>query len=227
MKSWSFDGDIPKVFDIHVEKSVPLYNDIQNLIIGLGEFFIKDGSKVLDIGCSTGKTIISLINSIDKNFYITGIDLSEDMIKTAIGNIEKSNNVTKITLLNNSICDIDIENFDYIISNLTLQFINQEDRKIVCRKVYNGLNKGGAFIVFEKIYSKKPIYQDIYNQLYYDFKEEKGFTDKEIRDKEKSLRGVLRPMEDIENLKLLKSCGFIVEECFRYLNFIGYLCIKL
>ena len=226
MKSWNFNGNIPKIFDIHVEKSVPLYNDIQNLIIGLGEFFIKDNSNVLDIGCSTGKTIINLIKNIDKCFYITGIDLSEDMIKTAIENTSEFNNVTNINLFNNSIVDIDIENFDYIISNLTLQFLSLEDREIVCRKVYNGLNKGGAFIVFEKIYSENPIYQDMYNQLYYDFKEENGFTDKEIRDKEKSLRGVLRPIEGADNLRLLKSCGFMVEECFRYLNFVGYLCIK-
>lgn len=226
MKSWNFNGDIPKIFDKHVEKSVPLYNEIQNLIINLGEFFIKDNSNILDIGCSTGTTIINLINNIEKNFYITGVDVSKEMIETAEDNIKSINKVTKITLLNDSILNINMENLDYVISNLTLQFLNLSDKEILCKNIYNGLNKGGALIVFEKVYSKEPMYQDIYNQLYYDFKEDKGFTDEEIRKKEKSLRGILRPMKDKDNLELLKSCGFMVEECFRYLNFIGYLCIK-
>ena len=148
------------------------------------------------------------------------------MIETAEDNIKSINKVTKITLLNDSILNINMENLDYVISNLTLQFLNLSDKEILCKNIYNGLNKGGALIVFEKVYSKEPMYQDIYNQLYYDFKESKGFTDEEIRKKEKSLRGILRPMKDKDNLELLKSCGFMVEECFRYLNFIGYLCIK-
>ena len=38
---WSFDGDVSKTFDTHVENSVPLYSEGHWIIKNLVDFFLK------------------------------------------------------------------------------------------------------------------------------------------------------------------------------------------
>lgn len=220
---WTFKGEIVKEFDNHVRASVPFYDTIQSLILDISQFFIREGSIVIDIGSSTGETILSLKRNIDKSFEIIGIDSSEKMIIEARNRLT---DVSKVELINTDITLIELPKADLIISNLTMQFLPIGNRKRVVRNIYDSLNEGGAFIMVEKVSLSRGDYQNIYTQLYHDFKEKQGFNDKEIRDKDKSLRSVLVPLENIQNKKMLNSTGFKVEEFFRYLNFVGYLAIK-
>lgn len=62
---------------------------------------------------------------------------------------------------------------------------------------------------------------------YYDLKREHRYTEEQIRDKRKSLEGVLVPVTESWNLDLLHTAGFKKVECFwRYLNFAGWLAVK-
>ena len=63
--SWTFDKNVPKEFDKHIYKSVPLYHQIQWLCEELSDFYLKDDSLVYDIGCSTG----SLLKKIPKTIH--------------------------------------------------------------------------------------------------------------------------------------------------------------
>ena len=92
---WTFKSDlIVKNFDIHVAKSVPLYDLSHDLTASLSNFFLKDDSNFYDIGCSTG----SLIEKVkkknkDKKIKYFGIDNSKQMIKFAK---KKKNKINKI-----------------------------------------------------------------------------------------------------------------------------------
>tara|TARA_Y100000741_G_scaffold45787_1_gene31705 strand:+ start:235 stop:498 length:264 start_codon:yes stop_codon:yes gene_type:complete len=55
--SWSFGKKVPKKFDNHIKKSVPLYTESHDLAINLSDFFLKENSKCYDLGCSTGTLI--------------------------------------------------------------------------------------------------------------------------------------------------------------------------
>ena len=58
--SWSFDKNVPKNFDNHISKSVPLYNEMHWLCEQVSDFYIKDDSIIYDIGCSTGSLLHKL-----------------------------------------------------------------------------------------------------------------------------------------------------------------------
>ena len=62
--NFSFGKNTPKNFDSHIGKSVPLYNMGQELIANLSSFFLVDGSKVYDLGCSTGNISKKIISGI-------------------------------------------------------------------------------------------------------------------------------------------------------------------
>ena len=114
-----------------------------------------------------------------------------------------------------------------IISCYTIQFIEPKFRQNVIDKIYKSLNWGGAFVIFEKIRASDPRFQDIFTQLYLDFKLKKKFTEKEIINKSRSLKGVLEPFSEFGNLGLLKRAGFVdIVPIMQWMSFKGFLCIK-
>ena len=44
-------------FDNHIEKSIRGYNHLHDDVINLSRYYVEDWTNVVDIGCSTGKTI--------------------------------------------------------------------------------------------------------------------------------------------------------------------------
>ncbi|QEZ70840.1 hypothetical protein D4A35_18060 (plasmid) [Paraclostridium bifermentans] len=78
-----------------------------------------------------------------------------------------------------------------------------------------------------KIKASQSNINDIYNDMYYDFKIDNGLSPQEILSKNKSLRSIQKTMTLDENLILFKDAGFkIIDVFFKYNNFIGILAIK-
>jgi tRNA (cmo5U34)-methyltransferase len=116
---------------------------------------------------------------------------------------------------------------DMIIAYYTMQFVRPYIRQDVFNKIYEALNWGGAFIMFEKVRACDARFQDIMQTLYSDFKLEQGFTAEEIIAKTKSLKGVLDPFSSQGNIDLLKRAGFVdMITIFKYICFEGFLAIK-
>ena len=69
---------------------------------------------------------------------------------------------------------IDLEQADLIVSYYTMQFIAPRYRQELFDKIYEALNWGGAFILFEKVRGPDVRFQDICTQLYNDFKIRNG-----------------------------------------------------
>ncbi len=81
--------------------------------------------------------------------------------------------------------------------------------------------------MFEKVRYPDARFQDIMSQIYIDFKLDQGFSEIDIINKSKSLKGVMEPFSSKGNLQLLKRAGFKdIVTVFKYLNFEGFLSIK-
>jgi tRNA (cmo5U34)-methyltransferase len=222
--SWTFNN-IANKFESHVEKSVPFYHEGHELINGFSDFFIKDNSLVYDIGCSTGLLIKKLSkHHSKKKLKIIGIDSVSSMIKKA----KKANNKDK----RSSFLVKDIEKFKFkksslITSYYTIQFIHPHIRQKIVDKIYSSLHWGAAFILFEKVRGSDARFNDYMTQLYYDFKFKNGFSEEEILNKSKSLKGILEPFSTKGNYDLLKRAGFKdIMTIFRWNNFEGIIAIK-
>ena len=218
---WSF-SKIEKKFDQHINTSVPFYEEGHEIIKNISTFFLMEKSRCLDIGCSTG----TLLNEISKKLnnrkiFFTGIDTQKGMIREA----KKKNK--NINFYNKDFFNSNFEKQDMIISYYTAQFIPPKRRHIFFKKVYNSLDWGGAFILFEKIRAPDARFQDIFSLIYQDFKIDKGHDYASIVAKSKSLKGILEPFSDKGNIFLLKNSGFKdITPVFQWLSFKGYLCIK-
>jgi tRNA (cmo5U34)-methyltransferase len=223
--SWSFDKNVPKNFDKHIRKSVPLYNETHWLCEQISDFYIKDDSIVYDIGCSTGKLLNKIANrhkSKKKTKYI-GLDVVKKMITYA----QKKNKHKQIKFLNKNIIKQKLKKSDFIICFYTLQFIHPKHRQNVLNKLFKSLNWGGALFLVEKVRSYDARTQDQMTTIYEEFKFSNGFSEKEVSGKKKSLKGILEPFSSNANILMLKRAGFKdVSTISKFISFEGFLAIK-
>lgn len=222
--SWSFGKKVPKKFTKHIKQSVPFYENGHNLISEISDFFLKNNSVVYDIGSSTGTLLNKLQNRHkNKNIEYYGIETVKEMISQA----KKENLNKKIKYINKDIKKTKLKKSNFILSYYTIQFISPEYRQEIINKIYKSLNWGGAFIMFEKIRASDARFQDIFQQVYNEYKLGNKFTEKEIINKSRSLKGILEPFSDFGNRGLLKRAGFKdTISIFQWNCFKGYLSIK-
>lgn len=120
-----------------------------------------------------------------------------------------------------------VNNCSLVLSILTLQFTPIEYRHKIVKSIYDNLNEGGALIVVEKVLGNTYEIDEMMVNQYYNIKKEHCYTEKQIKDKRKSLEGVLVPITAKWNEELLKEAGFKQIDCFwRCLNFAGWVAIK-
>ena len=225
---WEFNKPVSQVFDSHVRKSVPCYDETQRLVREISEFFVNEGSCIYDLGSSTGETLFLLAGKhyIKKNIRLVGIEKSTAMIELAQ---DKCRQFENISFIHQDLMKFDaFESAELVISLYTLQFLPIQHRKKLIRQIYDCLKPGGAFILAEKIFSgRHPLFEQISNDVHWEFKTAQGLTDEMILQKARSLRGVLVPLTYDENIEMLKNAGFKVIDCFlRWLNFAGFLAVK-
>lgn len=224
--SWEFNEHVTPVFDEHVRQNVPQYDEIHSMITNMSSWFVEKNTNIYDIGTSTGEVINNLQSKTDDSVSIIGIDTSETMVEKARIRFEKCKNVSIVCedILNNK---FKLSNSSYTVSMLTMQFISPQDRQEVINKIYEGLNRGGAFILVEKIVGSNARFNDIWTNIYHDMKLSNGLTETEVYNKSRAIRGVLKPFTIEENIEILDNAGFKdVEVFFKWGNFAGFLAIK-
>ncbi|MFN7917370.1 MAG: methyltransferase domain-containing protein [Vicinamibacterales bacterium] len=224
--SWSFDGKVPETFVNHVRQSVPLYDEGHKLVCALSDYFVHADSTCYEIGVSTGELIRQLAEHHARKPSVRwiGIDPVDGMIAKAREHCQGQANVTLETA---DALTYEFDKADLIVSYYCVQFVAPRQRQELINRIYERLNWGGAFLLFEKVRAPDARFQDIATSLYNDFKAQNGFSAEEILNKTASLKGVLEPFSTEGNLGLLRRAGFVdVTTVMKYICFEGFLAIK-
>lgn len=226
--SWTFGENTPKIFDEHISKSVPFYRDGHDLVLQISDFFVKKSSICYELGVSTGSLSRQLAKRHTPFTKWFGIDIEANMIEEAQSLLNQHGaEICNLELIANDINTFPYEKSDFIVAYYTVQFIPPYLRQDLINRIYNTLNWGGAFLMFEKVRSPDARFQDLATALYTDFKLNQGYQPSEIIGKSRSLKGILEPFSTKGNLDLLNRAGFEdVMSIFKYICFEGFLCIK-
>ncbi|SPV24805.1 tRNA (uridine-5-oxyacetic acid methyl ester) 34 synthase [Campylobacter coli] len=124
-------------------------------------------------------------------------------------------------------CDFVFFQSDVFVANYTLQFIRPPKRQELVNEIYKNLNKGGIFIMSEKILYEDAFLSKNMIELYADYKERQGYSKIEIAAKREALENVLIPYSEKENLDMLKNAGFEkIESVFKWVNFETFIAFK-
>jgi tRNA (cmo5U34)-methyltransferase len=221
-KKFEFDDTVASVFDDMITRSVPFYNEVMDLIIELMLSDIKSGSRVLDLGSSTAKFLLTLHSKSNKNLQLIGIDNSKAMIERAKHKC-KAFGAKNIELKFQDIVDFEIRDFDFVVSNYTLQFIRPIQRPKLIKNIFDGLNSSGEFYFSEKVIFEDRVLDKQMIDIYYSYKKSQGYSDYEIATKREALENVLIPFTIKENIKMCKDAGFDrVDTIFQWANFVTF-----
>ena len=225
-------------FDNHIDQSIRGYKDLLNDVVSFSRYFVEENTHVLDIGCSTGKLTkeIFLENHEHKNrVSYEGVEYAkgfqEDLYKRTEelwDMVENDNNRSFINFSEKDVREYSFgyNKYSYITSIFTLQFMPKTDREKLIEDIHRSLIPGGAFVFAEKVFAQNAHIQDMLTFMFYDHKR-KHFDDKDILDKEKTLRHMLKPNTWPEISDFLKNAGFKdVQVFWRNHNFIGAIAVK-
>ena len=223
--SWTFSGEVVESFDVHIKKSVPMYDESHTLGSYISDHFISIGGSVIDIGCSTGTFLKKIAHRHSKDdLKFIGYEIEDSMVNKSRVNTKKDK---RIEILSEDITSADIPKSCFISSYYTLQFISQRNRQSLVDKIYSRLNWGGGFLLFEKVRAPDARFQDLTTSLYTEFKLSNDFSEEEIIGKSRSLKGILEPFSTQGNIDMLKRAGFVdIMTVMKHINFEGFLCIK-
>ena len=105
---------------------------------------LKNGLKVLEIGCGNGMLWKENIQKIPDSISITLSDLSEGMLRDARRNIGQKDKRFEFEILDAEKIPFMAETFDLVIANHMLFYC--EDLSQTCREVARVLKKSGRFI---------------------------------------------------------------------------------
>ena len=226
---WEFDQEVTNCFGEMLERSIPAYSDMRELVKRIGKRYVRRKTAIVDLGCSTGEAIQPFVQAFGCQNTYKLYDVSEPMLQAARerykGWIEEG--------------FLTVESFDIrnglpvhlytslVLSVLTLQFTPIEYRQKIIQSIYDSLEPGGALILVEKVLGVNYSIDEMLVDEYYKIKAENAYTQEQIIAKRKSLEGVLVPITAAWNEDMLKSAGFKSVDCFwRYLNFAGWIAVK-
>ena len=124
-----------------VKWNASLYNTKHDFVAKYGEDVLEwlqpqPDEHILDVGCGTGTLTQKISNS---GAVVTGIDASEEMIKTA------KESFSDIEFFVKDATEFSFDKpFDAAFSNATLHWINEQEKALQC--IYNSLKKAGRFV---------------------------------------------------------------------------------
>lgn len=220
-------------FDNHIDQSIRGYGNLHADIVSMSQYFVEDDKQVVDIGCSTGKTIYEMMkqnHGYAPNAMYTGVEYAsgfkDDMDARTEQIVDEELGIARF--MNMDVRDYTFDNCTLITSLFTLQFMPPHCRRDVLKKIYAGLDWGGAFIFAEKTVSEDARIQEIMTFRFYDHKRQ-HFTGDDILSKEVELRHMLKPNTWRELHSLLMTAGFDskkIQPFWQNHLFVGAIAIK-
>ena len=218
------------VFDDMLERSVPMYSEIQRMVGELVADVAQSGDEIYDLGCSTCNTFIEIDAHLPKEVCLrfVGLDNSEQMLNTARSKMEtvklRHDCEFRLADLNQA---IEISNARVVIMTLTLQFVRPMRREALLRTIYEGMVHNGLFVIVEKVLGEHSTFNRLFIKHYYEMKKRCGYSELEIAQKRDALENVLIPYRYSENVALLRDVGFSqIDTFFKWYNFCGMVAIK-
>jgi len=224
-EGFQFDSHVSQVFDDMVNRSVPYYQDILVNQVEIIKKYTGNKLAIVDLGCSTGSHLINIAMQLkDRNLTLTGIDNSSSMLDKAREKHGQYLGLQEVNWIESDLLQTDFPSADIFLCNFTLQFVKPVERRSLLSKIYHHLNPNGLLLLSEKI--ALPAEISLWEEFYFDYKRNNGYSELEISRKREALENVLIPWTDEQNRFEISKVGFYVENYFKWFNWSCYFCQK-
>ncbi len=232
IRPFEFNETVAHVFDDMARRSIPCYVDVQAMVTTLALTFFQKGSRIYDLGCSTGTTLALILEGMKEhgleNYDLRGIDASPAMCREAEQKIRQLQTPEgSVSIEQADILDVEVEEASVVVMNYTLQFIDPLKREPLIRGIYKGLRHNGVLLVSDKTLQSHTDLSRIFVDNYYALKRKNGYSELEISRKREALENVLIPYPLQDEEALFRRCGFEAVDLFHtWYNFSSFICLK-
>ncbi len=144
-------------YDEHIELAIPFYRLMHDEMVRVIPR-TEEEIRVLDLGCGTGRTAKTLLDSFPKA-SLRGIDLFEDMLRHA--RVRLAPYAEKITFERGDFRTISFEQgYDVCISALAIHHSTSQEKQDIFARVCEALKPGGRFVMIDWTKFKNPFIQE-------------------------------------------------------------------
>lgn len=226
-EKWEFDESVTNVFPDMLERSIPQYHVMRQMVFDAGRQFVQPGTDILDLGCSRGDALDGFMTAFGAQNRYIGVDVSEPMLAQAKERFA-SWPAHVVKLMNLDLRKgYPVARPSLTLMVLTLMFTPINYRTRIVRDAYASTVPGGAVILVEKLLGKDARVDAWMQAHYHAMKAANGYTQEEIDRKALALEGVQVPLSAEWNEDLLIGTGFQGVEClWRWCNFAMWIGVK-
>lgn len=219
-----FDERVAAVFPDMLQRSIPGYATILQMIGLLAAGQLPENGLCYDLGCSLGAAALAMKHA-RPDRRVIGVDKSAEMLVKARETLAEDG--AAIELVEADVRDISLEPAAMVVLNFTLQFLPIQGRKTLLERIYQALVPGGLLVLSEKIALDEPRLHQCFIELHEAFKETRGYSRLEISQKRTALERVLLPETLATHQERLREVGFVHQQpWFQCFNFVSILAIK-
>ncbi len=111
---------------------------------------IKDGWKIIDIGCGTGAMAIKAAR---RGAHVTGIDINPQMLETAGNNLQSAGLSGNVVLREQGVAELSSESaeqFDAAICSLVFSELSDDERVYALKQIHRLLKPGGMLMIIDE-----------------------------------------------------------------------------
>ena len=227
-----FNAAVAQVFPDMLQRSIPGYAASLEAIGSLAARYVKAGTNCYDLGCSLGAATLAMRQGIRvPDCRIIAVDNAEAMVerceKVIARDDEAVGSRTPVDILQGDIRDVPIANASMVVMNYTLQFLDLAGRDALIKKIFDGLQPGGLFLLSEKVVDENQHMEDLLVDLHHEHKRRNAYSELEISRKRAALENVLVPETVAAHRERLNQAGFAHSGVWlRYFNFVSIVAIK-
>lgn len=227
-----FNANVARVFPDMLRRSIPGYEASIEAIGALAARYVRPGTNCYDLGCSLGASTLAMRQGVaEPACRIVAVDSAPAMIERCrdiIAEDDRQNGrETQVDLVEDDIRNIEISNASMVVLNYTLQFVPPEDRDVLLRHIYDGMNPGGLLVLSEKVADEDPEMEKLLIELHHEHKRRHHYSELEIARKRAALENVLIPETVAEHRARLRHAGFARTAVWlRYFNFVSIVAIR-
>ncbi|MFI9653336.1 carboxy-S-adenosyl-L-methionine synthase CmoA [Guyparkeria sp. GHLCS8-2] len=209
-----FDERVAAVFPDMIERSVPGYGFVLQLVAAIARRHVRSHSRVYDLGCSLGAMTLSIRSALASmvdppaDVELIGVDNSPPMIERARAQLAAFQSPYRTELVCDDLVTVEPSNASMVVLGYTLQFVEPESRNAVISRIHDGLLPGGVLVLAEKVHEADPGAESLMTELHHDFKRANGYSELEIAGKRQALENVLLTETATNHEDRLRQAGF-------------------